>query len=420
MITMSNFLAIATVTAALRRTLQAALDVDVPGSTVTTVRPDGSGSSVPNTGANIYLYLVTPNASLRNADMPNRSSEGKLVQRPQVALDLHYLLTFYGDDNELKPQRMLGSVVRTLHSRPVITRQMIINTIADPTFSYLQNSNLADALQTVKFAPDSLSLEEMSKIWSIFFQTPYRLSVAYKGTVILIESDDTPQTALPLRDRNLYVTPFRQPVIEKVLPAEGTDRLIVAESRLAITGKKLRGDNTLVRINGAEVTPESVSETRVTVLLPPDLRAGVHGLQVAHQMLLGMPPEPHKGIESNISAFVLHPAIMNDITISNLTGTGDAPRSADLTIKIKPGVSKGQRVALLLNEISTGEAISYTFLDEPSKTDTDTIKMHVSGVKAANYLIRVQVDGAQSQLITDRNQSSPTFNQYTDPKVRIL
>ncbi len=172
MMVMSNFLAIATVTAALRRTLQAALDIDVPGAKVTTVRPDGSGSGVPNTGANLYLYQVTPNASLRNADMPNRNSEGRLIQRPQVALDLHYLLTFYGDDNELKPQRLLGSVVRTLHARPVLTRQMIKKTIDDPAFAFLHNSNLAEAFETVKFTPVPLSLEELSKLWSVFFQTP--------------------------------------------------------------------------------------------------------------------------------------------------------------------------------------------------------------------------------------------------------
>lgn len=418
---MSNFLAIATVTAALRRTLQAALDIDVPGAKVTTVRPDGSGSGVPNTGANLYLYQVTPNASLRNADMPNRNSEGRLIQRPQVALDLHYLLTFYGDDKELKPQRLLGSVVRTLHAQPILTRQMIKKTIDDPAFTFLHNSNLAEAFETVKFTPVSLSLEELSKLWSVFFQTQYRLSVAYIGTVVLIESEDAPERALPVRERNLYVVPFHQPVIEQVMPAEGADKLIVAESTLVIRGKKLRGDITLVRINGTEVTsaPGDISETQITIPLPAVLRAGVQGLQVVHQMLMGTPPMPHKGIESNLVAFVLHPAIIKKVTVSNLKGTGGAPRSADLTIKLKPIVGKEQRVVLLLNEISSGNAASYTFVDESRKTDTGTIKISISGVKAADYLVRVQVDGAESPLITDTDESSPTYNQYTDPKVKI-
>lgn len=419
---MSNFLAIATVTAALRKTLQEALDKDVPGAAVTMVRPDGSSSGVPNTGANLYLYMVTPNAALRNADMPNRSSEGRLVQRPQVALDLHYLVTFYGDDSKLESQRLLGSVVRTLHAMPVLERQMIRDTIGDPTLSFLESSNLANALETVKFAPASLSLEELSKLWSVFFQTPYRLSVAYIGTVVLIESEDAPQSALPVRERNLYAMPFQQPVIEQVLPAEGADKPIVAESTLVIRGKKLRGDITRLKINGIEITPGSISETKITIPLswvPSSLLAGVHGLKVVHKMLMGTPPVPHNGVESNLTGFVLHPTITGEITVSNIGGAGNDPRSADLTIKVKPAVGKGQRVVLLLNEISSGEAVSYIFVDESSRDDTDTVKIPLSGVKAADYLVRIQVDGAQSQLVADSDENSPTFNQYTGPKVRI-
>ncbi len=417
---MSNFLAIATVTAALRRTLQAALDTDVPGAKVTTARLDGSHSGVPTTGANLYLYQVTPNAALRNQNMPGRSSDGRLIQRPQVALDLHYLLTFFGDDNELKPQRLLGSVVRTLEARPVLTRQMIQKTIEDPAFTYLKHSNLADAIESVKFTPAPLSLEEMSKLWSVFFQMPYRLSVAYIGTVVLIESDDTPQSTLPVRERNVYAVPFQQPVIEQVMPSEGPDKPIVAESTLFIVGKKLRGDVTLVRIDDAEITPApgDVSGAQITIPMPAGLQAGVHGLQVIHQMLMGTPPVAHKGVESNLVAFVLHPAIIKT-TVSNLKGTGSAPRSADLTIKLDPTVGQNQRVVLMLNEISSGEAASYTFVAGSRDTDTDTITISISGVKAADYLVRVQVDGAESPLITDTDENSPTYNQYIGPEVNI-
>lgn len=417
---MSNFLSIATVTASLRRTLEATLNIDVPGVTVSTVRPEDTG--VTTRGANIYLYQVTPNASMCNIDMPNRSSEGRLVQRPQVALDLHYLLTFYGDDSKLETQRLLGSAVRTLHARPLLTRQMIKNTITDPLVNtYLLNSNLADAFETVKFTPVHLSLEELSKLWSVFFQTPYRLSVAYTGTVVLIESEESPQSALPVRERNLYVLPFRQPVIEQVISSEGVDMPIVADSTLVIKGKKLRGDITQAIVNGIEVTPapEDISERQITISLPSGLKAGVQGLQVVHQMLMGTPPVPHKGVESNLVAFVLHPAITNKVTISNPKGTGNAPRSADLTIEINPTIGKNQRVVLLLNEISSGDAASYTFVDESRDADTSTMIIPVSGVKAADYLVRVQVDGAQSQLITDSDESSPTYNQYIDPKVKI-
>lgn len=427
---MSNFLAIATVTAVIKNILENKLSGAVSGTLkVTTVRPDKLASNGSEKGVNLYLYMVTPNAALRNADLPNRNSEGRLVQRPQVALDLHYLLTFYGDDEALEPQRLLGSLVRTFHTRPILTREMIERAItkysnsSDPSlylsFSFVQSSNLCDALETVKITPATLSLEEVSKLWSVFFQTPYRLSVAYVASVVLIESEDVSQSFLPVRDRNLYVMPFHQPVIEKVLSAEGSDKLIVAESKLVIRGKKLRGNITLVKVNEKEIIPESISETQITVSLPSSLSAGVHGLQVVHKMLMGTPQVPHNSVESNLYSFVLHPTITEKITISKIEGSGGDSRSANLTIKIKPDVGMKQRVLLFLNSISSGEKVSYTFIDAARSIDTNTLKMHIEGVKSANYLVRVQVDGAQSQLTLDTDKNSPTFNQYSSPKVEI-
>src|SRR5436309_11922535 len=98
---MSNFLAVATVTAALTEFIQAAIGPDVGAASVTTTRPDGSGTGTPATSVNVYLYQVTPNAAFGNVDLPTRRANGDLVQRPQAALDLHYLLTFLGDEGKL-------------------------------------------------------------------------------------------------------------------------------------------------------------------------------------------------------------------------------------------------------------------------------------------------------------------------------
>ena len=426
---MSNFLAIATVTAALRQTLQTAVGVDVPGSTVTTQRPDAPADTDPH--VNIYLYQVTPNAAWRNADLPTRRTDGGLVQRPQIAIDLHYLLTFYGDEEKLEPQRLLGSVVRTLHARSVVTRQVIRETIANPLFSFLASSNLADEVELVKLTPTPLSTEELSKLWSVFFRTPYALSIAYRGTVVLIESEETLQMALPVRERSLYVMPFRQPAIEQVVSQEGADMPIVSGSALTITGKQLRGDVTQVRVGGVEATPapEQITDTEISLPLPSDLQAGVQGVQVIHQMLMGNPPMKHPGVESNVAAFVLCPTITPP-TVANATShtVSDAANNwitlfaADITVNVSPGVGKKQRVVLLLNEFDPpGDrpAHSYSFKAPPRDEDASLIVIHISDVAPGDYLVRVQVDGAESLLTVDTNQSSSTFNQYIEPKVTI-
>ncbi|MFN3981204.1 MAG: Pvc16 family protein [Caldilinea sp.] len=206
---MSNHLAIATVTASLARYLQGAVGADVGNAVVTAVRPDGPNSGVPEVGVNIFLYQATPNVAWRNHDLPTRRSDGSLNQRPEIALDLHYLLTFYGDETLLEPQRILGSAVRALHTQPVLTRQEIRSAVAATAF--LAGSDLADEVETVKFTPQPLSLEELSKLWSVLFQTTYTLSIAYDASVVLISADSQPSMAQPVLTPVIQVFPSVTP-----------------------------------------------------------------------------------------------------------------------------------------------------------------------------------------------------------------
>lgn len=428
---MSNFLAIATVTATLSELLQAAILPDVPGADVTTLRPDSNGG-MPPTGVNIFLYQVMPNAAWQNMDLPGRRANGDLIQRPQTALDLHYLLTFYGADAQLEPQRVLGSVVRAMRSRPVLTRDAIRQTIARPAYLFLAESDLADSVELVKFTPLPLSLEELSKLWSVYFQTPYSLSIAYQATVVLIEGEETVRAGLPVRERNIYVAPLRQPLIEKVSSSEGEDAFIVSTSRLVITGRRLRGEATHVTVGGINVTPapQDLSDTRISIPLPAGLRAGAQGAQVVQPRLMGTPPTEHRGVESNLAAFVLHPTINRkdddtpDITVSPPAISSDGTRTADVTVKLSPHAGRTQRASLLLSELNPppGRAPrAYSFAAAPRSepddpAETDTLMFPVSGVAAGDYLARVQVDGAASPLEQDADESNPL---YIGPRVTI-
>lgn len=420
---MSNYLAIATVTAGLIQLLQSSVGSDVPGATVTASRPDGSENGMPDPGVNLYLYQVTPNLAFRNADLPTRSSNGDLVQRPRVGLNLHYLFTFYGNEPRFEPQRVLGSVVRTLHTRPVLTRGMVNDAVnANPV---LAGSNLADEIEVVKFTPLGLSLEELSKLWSVFFQIPHTLSVAYQGTVVLIESEETPRTVLPVREPKLLVMPFRQPVIEEIRSQAGPDAPIVVGSTLLVRGKQLRGDDTLLRIAGNEVTPDEVTDTQISVglpsaLLPADqLRAGAQGLQVVHRLLLGEPALPHQGFESNVVAFVLHPTITDPPQVVDLPGDAVTPPSRGVEVKVSPMIGQDQRVLLLLNEMVDDSPETYTFSARPLGADSNIIAIPIRDVKAGDYLVQVQVDGAGNILEVDEDPTSPTFNKFIGPKVSI-
>jgi hypothetical protein len=396
---MSNFLAVATVTATLQRELQSAIGIDVPGATATTVRPDAPGHGVPEVGVNIFLYEIAPNAAVRNRDLPTRSGNGQTaVQRPAVALDLHYLLSFYGDD-DLGAQRILGSAVRHLHSQPLLTRKMIQDAVQ--AHSFLATSNLADAVDFVRFSPLSLSLEELSKLWSVFFQTTYALSAAYRASLVFIEEELTPVTALPVRERQVFVIPFQQPFIETIDP-----QIIASGAILTIHGQHLRGDQTKLKFGDTLVTPANadVTSEQIKIALPPALRPGVRTAQVIHDFKFGT-TQDHRGFESNVAPFILQPKIATALPISITHG-------ATLTLELAPPIGRKQSVTLLLNSDANNFSISSeTPLSDPA-TSFD-FEIPASAVPE-DYFVRVRVDGAESALDVD-----PNTLEFTGPKLTI-
>lgn len=407
---MSNFRTIATVTATLvLEVLNSAASAAVPGATATIARPDSTNGGASAPRVNLYLYQVTPNAAGRNLDLPTRDSRGELVKRPHVALDLHYLLSFYGDEAQLEPQRLLGSVALAMHTRSMLTRDMIRNTIANAAFPFLAASNLADEIELVKLSPLPLSLEELSKMWSVFFQTQYALSMAYYATVVFIEGEETPRTAMPVLEREIFVVPFQHPTIERIRLEAGQLEPIMSDSTIVIEGKQLRGEVTQLRIGGSDLMPlQGVTDMQIVFPLNSiqpagSLRAGVQAVQIVQPMLMGRPRVEHVGVESNVAAMVVCPTITN-ITI---------PDATHLTIDIDLTIGKTQRVLLLLNENTNNNSASYTFLAAPRNADTNTLTIPISNVKPAEYFVRVQIDGAESLL--DLNPASANVG----PKVTI-
>ncbi|HTP11014.1 MAG TPA: DUF4255 domain-containing protein [Anaerolineae bacterium] len=405
---MSNFCAIATVTATLDlEVLQPAAGAAVPGATVTLIRPDAPGGGPAAARVNAYLYQVTPNASYRNTDLPTRNSDGQLVQRPRAALDLHYLLTFYGDEAQLEPQRLLGNIALAMHTKSTLTRAMIRNTITNVAFAFLAQADLADEIELVKFTPTAFSLEEMAKLWSVFFQTQYTLSMAYQATVVLLEGEDTPRRALPVIKQAIYALPFRQPSIDRIRVESDPEAPILPDSVLLIEGRQLRSSNTQLRFGDNSpfaVQPESQTRLRLDLTQAPanQIRAGVQPVQIVQPLQMGQPPVDHPGFESNVAAMIVHPKI----TVTNAT-------AAIVSLTVEPTVGKQQRVSLLLDEATNQKPESYVFKIPSRNADQNTLDIAISGVKPADYFIRLQIDGAES--ILDLDPASPTFG----PKVTI-
>lgn len=427
---MSTALAIASVTAVLKNLLDNGMIDDQIVSTVghvhvTALAPD----LIPleknaESQLNLFLYMVTPNQGWRNVGLPSRDANGDRRTNPPLPLDLHYVLTAYAA-RDLHAEILLGYAMQLLHETPVLPRSGIRAALAvpdlvqDPTASLppeqemLATSGLAEQAEAIKITPDPLSPEELVRLWAAF-QSRYRPSAGYRASVVLIEAERSTRPPLPVRNRRLYVVPFREPVIDRVLVQETLGGPIVPappiliRHRLVLRGRGLRGDQPSVRIGASSTTPAAtdVTDTQIIVPLPPELKAGPQGVQVLHAQLMGEPPVPHTGVSSNLIPFVLQPEIIASI---------DIPVAGTFRVTVKPPVHEGQRVVLLLNERLFPESPprstpprAYSFVAPPigltsPSAPTPVIDIPFTGVAAGEYLVRIAVDGAESPLGVDAN-----------------
>ncbi len=425
---MSNYLAIATVTESLRQMLERAIKPDfteaLNEATATAVRPNSGAADLPKLGVNIYLYQVNYNAAFRNADIPTRSSSGGVQQKPRAALDLHYLFSFYGEEGKLEPQQVMGSVIRTLHASPVLLQKHIAHIIE--TSDFLNEADLDAEIERIKLTPLPLTIEELSKIWSVFFQNSYTLSIAYTASVVFIEGKESPAPSLPVKARNVYALPVSFPVIDGMASQAGVDDPLVpnqrflAGERLVLTGKQLRGDKTVVKIDEKEIASSQILEVknnRITILLPADLRAGIHSISVAHKLMIGEPPAEHSGVESNSSAFLLCPSITvptEPVTPAGVPENGKTIYTLTIPVGLVPVCGRNQQTLLLLNEnqeIVTVPPVIYRItapenngITNPAVAETGAITFVMTTStkpKAGKYFARVQVDGAGSPINFD-------------------
>lgn len=420
---MSNHLAPAMVTETLRQRLSEAAARAVPGAQVTLGRPRAAPGDSEAPGINLLPYLVRPNTALRNEDLPTRAFGGDLRRRPQIALDVDYMLSFVGPESELVPERLMGSSMSLLHAQPVLTGAAIeqaLNTLleTDPDH-FLARTDLADQVDRVKLTPLPLNLEELSKLWSVFFQVPYILSIAYQASVLLIEEEVEPRgPALPVRERGIFVHPLPRIRIDRVHATSGPDAPIHADSTIRILGSGLGGERVSVLIADEELAPTEVREGEIRVdlagLTAP--RAGILPLRVVHRV---SEDRPQLRFESNILPLTLAPRI--ETLGLTPAGAGDP---ASLEVELLPAVVADQSPRLLLNELPTGDAeappLSYVIEVGPAAEDRSMLSISLADVEPRAYLVRIQIDGGTSPLESDEDEDSTTFGHYVGPSLEVI
>jgi hypothetical protein len=448
---MSSASAIAAVTVVLKELLNNAfinhdLSADLGQIAVTSLPPEviSVNKADDQSQLNLFLYLVTPNSSWRNAELPSYTGSGERMSNPPLALDLHYLLTAYSS-HELHGELLLGYAMQLLHETPVLTRATIRSTLQPalpagvslpPGYAKLSISDLAEQVEAIKVCPHYLSIDEMSKVWSTI-QRPYRPTMAYQVSVVLIQETRPVRSSLPVlrrgkEDGGVSVQPHLippYPTVEKIdLPrrqvsALSTDALTIkghhftedADGPLAIDTMTVR----LVHPHRADpvdldVPRGNYTNTQITVSLRDGEEQCPPGV-CAVSILIALQGPSNEMRSSNEFPLSIAPRIetvnslplqsADELPVVQLQRADPENELGDLVLDLTCAASvlPGQRVALLLG--------SRMIPAEPHPQPTHALRFIAHNMSAGTFWLRLRVDGVDSLLIDRSDKRQPIFDE---------
>jgi hypothetical protein len=120
----------------------------------------------------LFLYQVTENKHLKNLSMQETNTGA--LRYPPLSLNLYYLLTAYASSRETEHQ-IAGRAMQILYDNAIVRG------------SLLQGS-LSGTFEEIVVVMNSIPLEDMNRLWSMFGSKPYRLSMTYQVSTALIDS----------------------------------------------------------------------------------------------------------------------------------------------------------------------------------------------------------------------------------------
>lgn len=146
----------------------------LPGESAIEFKSPADMESLPSSPKlSIYLYQTLVNSHLRNIP-PTPVNHDKL-KYPPLILDLHYLITPYAQDRDAELM-ILEGVMQKFHDIAVLKGEM------------LKGNLTAYGNEEIRVVPDTLTLDDLNKLWSTFPNKAYKLSASYKVTPVGVPS----------------------------------------------------------------------------------------------------------------------------------------------------------------------------------------------------------------------------------------
>ncbi len=341
---------------------------------------------------NLFLYRTDVNAAWRNLAPPAQGKPGDSPATP-LALNLEYLITAYGeDDREEVAHFFLGQAMRVLNDVAIVPRQKL--------FDVLKKAHVQDQIERITVTPRALSIEEISKLWSVF-QTQYRVSAAYLITVVLIDSKVAIRSPLPVlkrgpADSGVTAVAGAPPVLDSVRPASGFAAARLGED-LLVLGERLDQAGITANVRHRFMTAAqalavtAVSATQAAVTIPaagsaPGIAAawpaGIYSLSLQ----VARPGQP--AWTTSDVPFLLAPSI------TVVPATVQPPVATfELTISAIPQVHPGQTAVVAFDD----QQFTPKPIAAPANADAPSIvKADVPGTAAGFHRVRLRVDGIDS------------------------
>lgn len=266
---MSTSLRIAGVTEALQTLLLPVVQAVTADAQVRIGRPRADDGGVLWQGLNVYLFHVARNTNAGALDLATRDSRGTLMQRPRMAVDLHYLFSFFGDAEKQVPEQMMGRVLTALHAEPTLTGPMLDALVAHDPTGFVARSELVEQADRVTFEILQMSLEDLTRVWGMF-QLPYTLTVPIVASMVLLEAELTPQPAPPVKLVRLAVLPGPAPALgDSPPPAQVGEVLAVP-----VTGLELAG--AIFDFGGVRAAADRVTAREARLLLKAEHLTAMH------------------------------------------------------------------------------------------------------------------------------------------------
>jgi len=405
---MSNTLAIGAVTSTLQQILNE-VATPLPGDPnpdpeladgFCSVKPlDVARENEGKNQLNLFLYQMQANGTFRNMDYNGSVHSGESGQQP-LAINLFYVLTAYGKDaNDIKAHRLLGRAMSILHDNSTIPR--------DALRTAMPACDVWQQIERVRVRPHGLSTDELSKLWT-GFSKPYRLSVGYEVSVVLIESTKPPIAGLPVLTRGAPVggvepgprvsanLELPYPVLEAYECPKKRPSARLGET-ITFAGNNLGGTPLVAHFNHRLLSapidlvpfgPHNATTFQVQIPnAPTTWPAGLYSVQVD--------VTSDQKRTTNALPFSLAPQI------NSITKVLSTPTLLMLSIGCSPEVKADQKVSLIVGD-------KQVMADEHG--DTSTLTFSVNNPPTGLTYLRLRVDGVDSLLVTDFTATPPAYD----------